>query len=1195
MYRRATKDNYEREQEEAERLVRPMPKLKPPRRDLRRERTDAEHVLDEDEEADKRASMASRVAYRHCSGKSKDERIPAWNKKEKRRVLVSPDTLKEQPDLYSPVEEGEQPDQNFEPASIPGPDGYGWVPNPKAPPPKEAPKPVETPKEAPKPAEPPKPEAPKEEADPAILKHVQESVAKMSPKERDMLKHVSQHYNLDEAPKEIQQVADTPWEQVPAHMRARLQTWGVAPPEGMSLRTYIQKLRAVPDEAFEGKASLTKPAEAPPKEEAKPPVAPPPAETPKLKEEAKPEAPKPEEPKPSKPEEAKPVAPEAPPAPPPEMVGDKPILQVASPKIVTMPEVLPLPPPPPPAAAAPAKSEAKPKEVPGVDNPAFKAFTEADPSVTETPAGPLFPNPGGKGKVPFHELPEKVQADWLDRFDEEQHTRLVHESVAIQGASNSASRQALQDLHNPNSALGQKVKALKGDFSTLDPVKAIPELKGHVPEGVDNLQDLLEASKKAFPPPPPPPKPAKEPTPEEIDESWQLAQDSLPPVMAARVAMSGMSPDEVKEVIAQYEAFVKKPLTPGAKKKFVADAQGNFVTDPMAVRPPETDDEGTPFEALEPDKQAEIMQAHRVKVYTKSLVAREMLTGTYKDAGIPLDIGYGIADFQLQAHPGEPEKDRVRRAAKAANEVFDRSMTSGKVAKVSESKIREALESCGADSAASKLVTAYFQANDFHAARDKFLSEGSEDAFSEHHTPGQIAAGVIKATSFLRKRSEQYPADAIQHDSSAAFRVRVMARLKTLDPEKYSLVRQELQMAEVEQYKEEYPKFVKDYKKWHTADAKFKAKSEKVEAKHQQALEKYKPKLEAWKAKCEKLYSDNANQPRGYRDNFPVLPSPPPEPKKEDIGPPPPEPQKPCEPVGFVKHTDNEADIEAVRERLWTPGKKKQASVSIYPRGSSMSHRSAVRTALYNGIEPAPVEPYVPWTQAQQRLIDDRDLDLILKEAKVWLRTPVLSKHFEGASRDTQLRAALDLSIRTALKGYYSAGFPPPVYETLLRRLAGVGEQGTLLTIAKSAYESESGEAKPVAKPVSLTREANMSTKLAAQHADQVLARLDKIAKVIQERHATWGMPFELAKAIVNDLDRTADEIEKASFGEESFLRRQAEVIQKDSDEPYMDTFRNPMQPRQTDADEPYMAAYKDDQSSAVDHGVSTSGRPLAP
>jgi hypothetical protein len=90
-------------------------------------------------------------------------------------------------------------------------------------------------------------------------------------------------------------------------------------------------------------------------------------------------------------------------------------------------------------------------------------------------------------------------------------------------------------------------------------------------------------------------------------------------------------------------------------------------------------------------------------------------------------------------------------------------------------------------------------------------------------------------------------------------------------------------------------------------------------------------------------------------------------------------------------------------------------------------------------------------------------------------------------------------------------------------------------------------------------------------------------------------MPFDVAKEVVNDLDRTADEIEQASFGKESFTRRQAEVLQREPDESYMDTFRNPMQPRQTDSDEPYMSAYKDDQSSAVNHGQSTSGKPLAP
>ena len=107
-------------------------------------------------------------------------------------------------------------------------------------------------------------------------------------------------------------------------------------------------------------------------------------------------------------------------------------------------------------------------------------------------------------------------------------------------------------------------------------------------------------------------------------------------------------------------------------------------------------------------------------------------------------------------------------------------------------------------------------------------------------------------------------------------------------------------------------------------------------------------------------------------------------------------------------------------------------------------------------------------------------------------------------------------------------------------------------------------------------------------------------------------MPFAEAKAIVNALDATADEIEVAAFGAESLAERQAEVVtqiarqasaprtaevvHRESDEPYMQTFANPMAPIQTEADEPYMKAYGlPDQSSAVIHGQSTSGRPLTP
>lgn len=127
--------------------------------------------------------------------------------------------------------------------------------------------------------------------------------------------------------------------------------------------------------------------------------------------------------------------------------------------------------------------------------------------------------------------------------------------------------------------------------------------------------------------------------------------------------------------------------------------------------------------------------------------------------------------------------------------------------------------------------------------------------------------------------------------------------------------------------------------------------------------------------------------------------------------------------------------------------------------------------------------------------------------------------------------------------------------------------------------------------------------KFAAEDANKMLERLDKIASDVQNNFKAWGMPFEAAKAIVNAVDATADEIEKLAYGEESFQTRQAElvmpktakVVQQDSDEKYMKTFANPMAPVQTEGDEKYMRAYSDDQSSAVQSGKSTTGKPLAP
>lgn len=117
--------------------------------------------------------------------------------------------------------------------------------------------------------------------------------------------------------------------------------------------------------------------------------------------------------------------------------------------------------------------------------------------------------------------------------------------------------------------------------------------------------------------------------------------------------------------------------------------------------------------------------------------------------------------------------------------------------------------------------------------------------------------------------------------------------------------------------------------------------------------------------------------------------------------------------------------------------------------------------------------------------------------------------------------------------------------------------------------------------------------KFAKEEAVQILSRLDRLAGHIQSNHVAMNLPFEDAKAIVNDLDKVADMVHVESLGEASFHAHQAKVIQQESDESYMSTFNAPQAPHQQDSDEPYMGMFKDDQSSAVQTGKSTTNRPL--
>src|ERR1700679_2428423 len=102
MHRWATKDHYERETDEADRLVRPAPKVKPPRRDKRREDTHPDRDPDIDDDPDVAKDKDLSQNYKSIGGRvvttflrrlADAELIKVRHKDTGRTVKVLPETL----------------------------------------------------------------------------------------------------------------------------------------------------------------------------------------------------------------------------------------------------------------------------------------------------------------------------------------------------------------------------------------------------------------------------------------------------------------------------------------------------------------------------------------------------------------------------------------------------------------------------------------------------------------------------------------------------------------------------------------------------------------------------------------------------------------------------------------------------------------------------------------------------------------------------------------------------------------------------------------------------------------------------------------------------------------------------------------------------------------------------------------------
>ena len=745
-----------------------------------------------------------------------------------------------------------------------------------------------------------------------------------------------------------------------------------------------------------------------------------------------------------------------------------------------------------------------------------------------------------------------------------------------------------------------------------EPAKGAPPSKEKAPKAPP------EAAGTPLPKEPPAPQkpegyPERSYTKNELENARLQIVRTFPTQIAADILLlqPPLHPDEVTSLVLDYHAARSLPAKDNDVEGIKEAASKFYTTNPNSVPPPKTVDkegEEVEFSSLPGEEQAKALRQHQIQTVAMSLAARDMVRGRLEKSGAPKDLAETLSGF-LMSGKNEAPAARQKRASQEAEALFYKGLEK-KPVKIADSKVSKVLESMK-DPAAKKLAVGYFQAQDYNEARAQFLDPTSKTHISERQSPRAAANNLSKAMDFLRKRAERYP-KGTSEDIASTFKTRVMRHLSALAPDKFPKLQEFMDEAD----HRHYDQMMKGYKKERRAFDKAK----------KQAEQEFSKDYKAYSAKLKEGDSE-LDPPLSSQDRL----------AKQGIE----EPREPAKPPRYDLQRKDSGELEQTASDMWEKFRGRTASAqkvvarakfhsfSTYPDTSAMGKN---RQAVYWGVEPESVQAYPGWSQHQSRDVGESDFKNILTAARGWLSTPMLSGPIEGIVEDTRFRAALDLAIQT--EGYRNA-LHQVDYNNLLARLAGKPQDETLLTIreaASSGYNEDAeiayripGKGDFKRKRFKTEEEAikwidrleekegkvdirwvkwatkesempkNSNVEMEKTVADRLLGRLDRIASEVQEKHESWGMSFEAAKSMVNEIDKIADELELATYGQDSMITRQAQVLQRESDEPYMETFQNPMQPRQVEADEPYMQAYRDDQSSAVHSGKSETGRPLAP
>jgi hypothetical protein len=744
----------------------------------------------------------------------------------------------------------------------------------------------------------------------------------------------------------------------------------------------------------------------------------------------------------------------------------------------------------------------------------------------------------------------------------------------------------------------------------------------------------------------PPARPKKLTEAEKATVNEALA-NNFPPGVAKTLQKANMHPQDAWELVQAYQTAKRGMKDPvGAAIK----ASQDFTVDPKMVKVPDS---------LPPEGREEAYRKHQMAVVGQNLATELALRESLQAGSNKLPkLAPQVADKLVRAILTKPKEGAEDTGPAERSSWFNQMAGSSEFQALSPKDAEKLIKAFPADKApeAAKWASAISQASAYRSLKRELLENPTSPNFiTNTSSPGAI----VNSLWDVNRKFKATSGEGEDLGGSSRLQSLFLRQLAQEDPKKHAKVTEALAKHYENQWAVESSQYDKKLKAWEkggkSSEAPIAPRPNPLlwgrpgikfptppsvpepapEAKKPRAPKKApkgepagqepanalpnpeggqapKPKREPKAPAGDQQAPESTDQPKTPKKRKPKAPAQP-EAMEEA------EPKKPKDKAPANKGKSKGKGIDWLKGLFKTkksPDLLGNVLKRFLKKSSDLSEDSTyqtwnmmARTAQYHGVGPTPKggDPvYTGKPRGFAQDLQESDYRDLLEQAVVWLGKPVLAEGAEVESwDDIKYRAALDLAIyESPFQGQVNA----PTYNWLLSRLQGredpcypggpVKDPGTPVLDSKVKGTGTG----PIVRAAQARFAGEKSmNKQASDQVSKILGGLDKMAGYVKEEGTKLGFDAKTAHEIATILDGAADRLEKLAFGAESFKTRQLEVfkaaavIQRDSDESYMDTFKNPMAPVQVEADEPYMNAYQDDQSSGVGEGESETGRPLAP